>query len=58
MSRLETLKEKTVGEAMRRSSRFLKHYSHLSSRSYSGALTELRRRGTEKLKEKIAKKIG
>ena len=38
--------------------RFLKHYSHLSSRSYSGALTELRRRGTEKLKEKIAKKIG
>lgn len=58
MSGLETLKEKTVGEAMRRSGRFLKHYSHLSSRSYSGALTELRRRGTEKLKEKITKKIG
>ena len=48
LSKLESLKEDAAVTARKHSARFLKHYSHLSSRSYSGILSELRRRSQKR----------
>jgi uncharacterized membrane protein len=58
LTKLEAVREKAVAEAMKRSNRFMKHYASLSSRNYATSLAELRRRGTEKLKEKVKSKRG
>ena len=55
LAALEERRSQMLAAADKHSRRFVRHYRTLSSRRYSGTLTELRRRAAERLKDRTAK---
>lgn len=51
LAALEERRSQMMAAADKHSRRFVRHYRRLSSRRYSGALTELRRRAAERIKK-------
>ena len=55
LAALEERRSQMLAASDKHSRRFVRHYRTLSSRRYSGTLAELRRRATERIKERTAK---